>query len=146
MSALALVTGRLAPGVWRGGSMPSSDLAALADGLGWPVRRGEISTTDDKATYLEQLGTIAGVPAYVRHNWDSLADGLTDTGISSRRLLVIETSSPMPFDAIAIEVLEDAIRFWAKQGATMQVAWFGPVTAPALDDVDPVRLSRRSPG
>lgn len=144
MSALALVTGRLAPGVWRCSSMSGTDLTSLAQGLGWPVVHGEITSTDDKAAYLAQLGAIAGVPGYVRPNWDSLADGLCDTNIGSRRLIVLETSQPTAFDATAIEILDDAASFWAKHGAVMQVAWCGPVTGPALDDIDPVRLSRRS--
>lgn len=142
MSALALATGRLAPGVWRGGTMPSGPLRSLAEGLGWPVRGGHITAAEDKAEYLTQLGSIAGVPDYVRPNWDSLADGLRDTGITQRQLLVIESSAPTPFDALAVEVLDEAALFWAGQGATMQVVWFGPITAPTLDEIDPPRRSR----
>lgn len=142
MSGLALLTGRLAPGVWRGGSMPSAELTTVAESLGWTVQRGSISTTEDKVGYVTQLGAIAGVPAYVRPNWDALADGLRDTGIENRRLLVIETEAPMPFDATAVEILDEAISFWSRHEATMQVVWFGPVEAPALDHVDPVRRSR----
>lgn len=143
MSALAMVTGRLAPGVWRGGSMSSTDLTTLAEGLGWVVRRGQIDATEVKADYLAQLGTIAGVPSYVRSNWDSLADGLRDTGIETRRLLAIEAILPTPFDATAIEILDEAVTFWHAQGKTMQVVWFGPVDAPDLDEIDPIRRSRR---
>lgn len=142
MSALGLGVGRLAPGVWRGGSTSPADLVSLAEGLGWSVRQGTIDHTDDKAVYLTQLGAIAGVPSYVRSNWDSMADGLRDTGIMGRRLVVIETSAAMPFDSTAIGVLNEAVAFWARQNATMQVVWFGPVAAPALDGVDPVKRSR----
>lgn len=146
MSALALVTGRLAPGVWRGGAMSAAELTSLAEGLGWPVRGGVITATEDKANYLTQLGLIAGVPDYVRPNWDSLADGLTDTDIRTRQLLVIQTDVPTAFDAIAVDVLSEASTFWAKHGSTMQVVWFGPVDAPALDDIDPERRSRSRRG
>jgi len=143
MSGLALVTGRLAPGVWRGGSMPRTELTNLARGLGWIVHEGQISAVEDKATYLDELGAIAGVPDYVRPNWDSMADGLRDTGITTPRLLVIQTNRPTPFDATAIEILDEAVGFWAVHDAIMQVAWFGPVEAPDLDQVNPDKRSRR---
>lgn len=142
MSALALLTGRLAAGVWKGGTMPATELVAFARGLGWPIRSGEISAFDDKAAYLTQLGELAEVPDYVRPNWDSLADGLRDTDVQQRQLLVIETDAPTPFDALAVEVLDEAAAFWAAHGATMQVVWFGPIEAPALDQIDPLRRSR----
>lgn len=145
MSALALVTGRLAPGVWRADAMSRIDLAALADGLGWSIRTGTIAATGDKAIYLGSLGTLAGVPEYVRPNWDSLADGLRDTGIEGQHLLLIETNEVTPFDDIAVDILEEATAFWAKQGEMMQVVWFGPVTAPRLDQIEPTRMSRSRP-
>lgn len=122
--------------------MPSNELTTLAEGLGWTVRRGQIDSTDDKAAYLARLGAIAGVPDYVSANWDAMADGLRDTGIENRRLLVIETEQPMSFDTAAIEVLDEAAAFWSAQAATMQVVWFGPVDAPELDQIEPVRRSR----
>lgn len=122
--------------------MTGTDLSVLAKGLGWPVRSGEISASDDKAAYLTQLGELAGVPDYVRPNWDSLADGLRDTDVDERQLLVIETNAPTPFDTIAVEILDEAAAFWAVHGATMQVVWFGPIDAPALDQIDPLRRSR----
>lgn len=145
MSALGLVTGRLAPGVWRADATSRIDLATLASGLGWSIRTGLIAATGEKSVYLSSLGLLAGVPDYVRPNWDSLADGLRDTGIEGRRLLLIETSESMPFDAIAVDVLQEAAIFWARQGEMMQVVWFGPVTAPQLDQIDPARTSRSRP-
>lgn len=143
MSGLALATGRLAGGVWRGGSMSRSELTSLASGLGWPVRQGRIEAIDDKAAYLNALGTLAGVPDYVRPNWDSLADGLRDIEIVSRQLLAIETDQPTAFDATAVEILDEAVSFWESQRSTLQVVWFGPIEAPDLDQVDPVKRSRR---
>jgi len=118
----------------------------LAQGLGWDLRHGRIDTVDDKPAYLARLGSIAGVPSYVRANWDSLADGLRDTDITRRRLLVIETDVPTPFDATAIDILNEAVTFWSSHGQTMQVVWFGPVQAPDLDQVNPNRRSRNWPG
>lgn len=122
--------------------MPSAELTTLAESLGWTVRRGRIDSTDDKADYLARLGAIAGVPDYVRPNWDAMADGLRDAGIQNHRLLVIETEQAMRFDATAIEVLDEAAAFWRAQAATMQVVWFGPIDAPELDQIEPVRRSR----
>lgn len=122
--------------------MSSGELATLAEGLGWDVKHGHLDPTNDKAAYITKLGSIAGVPSYVRPNWDALADGLKDTSIERRRLLVIETNHPTPFDATAVEILNEAVTFWAKHNRIMQVVWFGPVEAPELDQVDPVRRSR----
>ncbi len=142
MSALALVLGRLAPGVWRGGTQTSGELVRLAESLGWDVRSGTLDAPDDKTGYLESLGTIAEVPAHVRPNWDAMADGFRDLSFDRRLLLVIDAPSLSAFDGIAVEILDEAVTFWAAHGATLQVVWSGPIQAPGLDDVDPVKRSR----
>lgn len=141
MSALALVAGRLAPGVWRSDSTARPEVAALAAGLGWSVRSGTIET-EDKADYLRRLAEIAEAPSYVQPNWDSVADGLRDLTFERRCLILVETQRPNPLDTTAIEVLDEAAVFWARQAKVLQVIWFGASSAPALGEVDPTRASR----
>lgn len=143
MTLLALLSGRLAPGVWRSNAAPS-DVRDLAVGLGWTV--DAVGTNDDKAQFLSDLGHTVGVPDYVRPNWDSLADGLRDISLApgERRLLVVDAPQPTAHDETMIEILDEAAAFWRRFGATFQIVWIGASTAPHLDAIDPVKASRRS--
>jgi len=144
VSFLALVTGRLAPGVWRTDPGARDELATLASGLGWNVRSGAIPVIDDKQAYITALAEILDAPSYVRSNWDSLADGLRDVVLDRHALWLIEPAGASSFDAVAQGVLEDTIDFWERNGRLVTVVWFGALQAPQLDDVDPPRRSRRS--
>ena len=142
---LALLTHRLAPGVWQadGNADDIASIERLADGLGWDVRI--FATDDDKAVTIESVGRAARVPPYVRSNWDSLNDGLRD--ISEPRndqlLLIADAATATANDAVLIEILDDAAQFWRAHGVEFCVVWVGPGDGPRLDAVEPIRASRR---
>ncbi len=143
MSVLALLSGRLAPGVWSSSATPT-DVEDLAVGLGWTVH--SVRTCGDKTQLLTDLGRAVGVPSYVRPNWDSLADGLRDISLApgARHLVVVDAPDPTPLDVTMIEILDEAATFWRRFDATFQVIWIGSAAAPRLDQIDPIKASRRS--
>jgi hypothetical protein len=143
MSLLALLTGRLAPGVWRS-EAPVTEVQDLSVALGWTVNT--TTTSENKTDFLDLVGRSVGVPAYVRPNWDSLADGLRDISLDAgdRRLLIVDAAQATSHDQTMIEILDEAAAFWHRWGATFQIVWIGEATAPRLDQVDPVKVSRRS--
>lgn len=143
MSRLGLVTGRLAPGVWRTDAGDRSELANLAAGLGWDVRSGAIEHSADKRAYITRLAELVCAPRYVRANWDSLADGLRDLSIGDQSMWLIEPTDVSPFDAIAVEIFGATAEFWERHGTHLSVVWFGSAPAPRLEDIDPPRRSRR---
>ena len=138
---LALLTDRLVPGVWRV-EEPPPGLDDLATGLGWAV--ATVSADTDKAGLIGDVSAALGAPDYVRANWDSLADGLTDlTPPPGRRLLVVVDAPHETRDGLVLsDILADTIAFWWPEGVVMQVLWIGPGAAPLLDDVDPIRADR----
>lgn len=145
MSVLSLLSGRLAPGVWRSDVTPT-EIHDLAVGLGWTVDM--TTTSEDKTELLTRVGSAVGVPGYVRPNWDSLADGLRDLSLAhgAHHLLIVDGSRITPHDQTMIEILDEAAVFWHRFGAAFQIVWIGAASAPRLEQVDPVKASRRDPG
>ncbi len=147
MSVLALLTGRLAPGVWH--LDPDADeadpttIARLADGLGWDVR--PFIVAPDKADLIDAVGEAARVPSYVRSNWDSLEDGLRDIAPprNDRLLLIADAPTVTAVGDVLIEILDGIARFWHGHGVRVCVVWIGPGPGPRLDAVSPIRASRR---
>ncbi len=142
---LALLTHRLAPGVWQidGNADDIVSIERLADGLGWDVQT--FATDDDKAATIESVGRAARVPPYVRSNWDSLNDGLRDISRprNNQLLLIADAAAVTANDHVLIEILDDAAQFWGRHGVRFCVVWVGPGAGPRLDAVEPVRASRR---
>ncbi len=145
MSLLALLTHRLAPGVWQidGNAADIAAIEHFADGLGWDVRT--FATDDTKAATIESVGRAARVPSYVRSNWDSLNDGLRDISRprNSQLLLIADAATVTANDQVLIEILDDASQFWDRHGVRFYVVWVGPGAGPRLEAVEPVRASRR---
>lgn len=145
MTLLALLTDRLAPGVWHIDPNVADPAAIeeLADGLGWDVRH--FSPDDDKAATIRDVCDAAGAPGYVRSNWDSLEDGLRDIARprNDRLLLIADSSTATAFDDVVIDILDNTARFWDRYGIRIVVVWVGPGSGPRLDAVAPVRASRR---
>lgn len=142
-----LLVGHLSPGVWRadGLAITPDALAAAAEGLGWTTTSGRLPATEDKAAYITALAQLAQAPSYVRGNWDSLADGLTDIAGTDATMLIVETTQPSSFDSMAVDILDEACRDWAGLGRSVQVAWFGPIAAPSLGHVGSLRAIRSDP-
>jgi hypothetical protein len=140
MTLVGLLTGRLAPGVWRVDEEPSG-IESLAAGLGWTVRR--FSTDEDKGRLIGAVADAAGAPSYVRGNWDSIADGLKDIEPpAGGRLLLLAETSGTAHDQILTDILDEACAFLSRFDVHLQVLWVGPGEAPHLTAVDPIRANR----
>lgn len=139
LTELALLTGRLAPGVWRTDEEPDR-VESLATGLGWTTRR--VVVRPDKEQLISDVADATGAPAYVRSNWDSLADGLKDIEPPGGRLLLLAESSGTVHDEILIDILDEAARFLDRFGVQLQILWIGLGPSPHLAAVDPIRASR----
>lgn len=143
-----LLVGHLSPGVWRADDVQihPATMAEVAADVGWTVRHGRLPVGDDKAAYITALAALGGAPSYVRGNWDSLADGLTDLAGDGPTLLVVESPEPTSFDGMAVEILDEACRWWDEQRRPIHVVWFGTVDAPSLTAVGPLRAIRADRG
>lgn len=139
MTLLGLLTGRLAPGVWRVDEEPDG-IDSLATGLGWTVRR--FRTDEDKGRLISAVADAAGTPSYVRGNWDSIADGLKDIEPAGGRLLLLAETSGTAHDPILTDILDEACAFLSRFDVHLQVLWVGPGAAPQLTAVDPIRANR----
>lgn len=79
LSAAALLSGAVAPGVHRGALAPSPDVVAGEVGAaGWTVRRLPEAGVRDSAAFLAACGRALEFPHWYGHNWDALADCLID--------------------------------------------------------------------
>lgn len=123
---LALLTGRLAPGVWSCPEAPD-DLAALVTGLGWTPIVLDLRRSPDKPQILACLAAEAGFPDYYRPNWDATADCLKD--LSGRKWLVIVRADGVDPGvapvAVLLDVLSEVSGFWARHGRNFSTLWIG---------------------
>jgi RNAse (barnase) inhibitor barstar len=58
----------------------AADLALeeAAESLEYPMHRVDLSRVTDKEAFLDAVGKALGFPDWYGHNWDALADCLTD--------------------------------------------------------------------
>ncbi|MFI1967492.1 hypothetical protein BLA24_28885 [Streptomyces cinnamoneus] len=128
-----ILSGATPPGLYR---LPPAeppqevmDLAAEAD---WRAARLRLDGVHDKAAFLRRCAADLGFPDWFGHNWDALADCLTDlswwreAGKSRGYLLLAEQweafSKAAPADARTAEaVLADAVDFWAEGESPLTV-------------------------
>lgn len=130
---LALLLGRLSPGVWSHSEAPD-DLADLVAGLGWKPVQLDLDRSTDKAQILERLAEGAGFPEYYRPNWDATADCLKD--LPGDKWLVIVRAGDVDPEiapaAVLLDVLSEASSFWARHGHNFSTLWIGPAPEESL--------------
>ncbi len=120
---------------------PLSDAAAaaicvLARSRGFDCTRVDLAGCSEKAELLARLAKALGFPAWFGHNWDALADCVTDLGWRPAvgYVLILENAAelqqvqPEVFDT-ALAILADASAAWKARGATFRT--FVSVTGPA---------------
>ncbi|WP_190133070.1 barstar family protein [Streptomyces mashuensis] len=129
----ALLSGATPPGVYR---LPPTDapddVAALATGADWHPARLRLAHVHDKAAFLDRCAADLDFPSWFGHNWDALADCLTDlswwreAGKTRGHLLLAEDwetfRKSAPADARTAEaILTDAVGFWAGHDPVLAV-------------------------
>ncbi|MEX2986276.1 barstar family protein [Streptomyces sp. C36] len=119
-----LLNGSTPPGIYR---LPPADapedVPALAAEADWRASRLRLTGVHDKAAFLDRCATDLEFPQWFGHNWDALADCLTDlswwgSGKFRGYLLLAEDwdafAASAPDDArTALAVLHDAADYWA---------------------------------
>ncbi len=91
---------------------------------GFDCVRIDLTGCEDKAGFLARTSMALGFPAWFGHNWDALADCLTDLGWrpASGYVLVFEHASalqkhePEVFDTV-LAILSDVAVAWQARGA-----------------------------
>jgi hypothetical protein len=111
---------------------PLTDAAAaaicvLARSRGFDCTRVDLSGCAEKSDLLERLAKALAFPAWFGHNWDALADCVTDLGWRPALgyVLILEhgaelqENQPEVFDT-ALAILADAAVAWQARGATFR--------------------------
>ena len=119
----------------------AADLALeeAAESLEYPMYRVDLSKVTDKEGFLDAVGQTLGFPDWYGHNWDALADCLTDLSWMAADGYVIALdhadafarANPTDF-ATALSIFQDASDTWREDGipfwtlvgtATDGIAW-----------------------
>lgn len=146
---LDLTSGRLAPGVWSYGSIPD-DFSGQANDLGWVSMSIDASTSNSKATFLEEICRAGSFPDHFGQNWDAVADCLTDLSWLPARgylVLVRQTTADTPEALRLLHILHDVLvdmwKFWAEAGTPVQILWENPATGdPATEGPDLAQMGK----
>ncbi len=103
----------------------AADLALeeAAENLDYPIYRINLSKVTDKDGFLAAVGTTLGFPDWYGHNWDALADCLTDLSWMAADGYVIildhadafASANPTDF-ATALSIFQDAADTWREDG------------------------------
>ena len=136
MSGLAgLLTGRREPGlyVWHS-HLPPADVAHAAEHARWKAFVLDGRSVTDKEALLDRMAISCGFPSGFGHNWDALADCLSDlswAGPARGYLLLYEgwgmlaRTEPDSWSA-ARRVLEGACAHWSGTATPLAVLLRGP--------------------
>ena len=108
------------PGLYRLASRaPAASIAERALEQGWQPFVLDGAAVLGKADFLAAIAAALAFPAYFGHNWDALADSLTDLSwLAERpRLLLYDRAEPfMRADpsawAVARSILAEAVEHW----------------------------------
>lgn len=103
-------------------------ICALATSLGLDCARIGLEGCSTKADLLERIASALGFPAWFGHNWDALADCLTDLGwrpapgyvLVFEHASELQQSEPEVFDT-ALDVLRDVAAAWQGRGGPFRV-------------------------
>ncbi len=103
----------------------AADLALeeAAESLDYPMYRINLSKVTDKDGFLAAVGTSLGFPDWYGHNWDALADCLTDLSwmAADGYVIVLDhadafaSANPTDF-ATALSIFQDAADTWREDG------------------------------
>lgn len=103
----------------------AADLALeeAAESLEYPLYRVNLAQVADKEAFLDAVGKALDFPDWYGHNWDALADCLTDLSwmAADGYVIVLEHSdafsqaAPADF-AMALSVFQDAADTWREDG------------------------------
>lgn len=127
----AVLEGAVPPGVYRWTpTPPSGQVAELLDSATsarWRSARLELAGVHDKASFLARCAQDLELPEWFGHNWDALADCLTDLswwGEPAGYLVVAtgweEFSAAAPDDAsTAVDVLTAAAGYWSARATPL---------------------------
>lgn len=118
------------PGPVYVGPLSDADAAAicaLARSRGFDCARVDLAGCTEKSELLARIAKALEFPVWFGHNWDALADCLTDLGWrpAAGYMLVIENAAEMQqvqpevFDT-ALAILADAAAAWKARGATFR--------------------------
>ncbi|MFD9813561.1 barstar family protein [Streptomyces sp. NPDC059080] len=138
----AVLGGSTPPGVlsWPAGR-PAADALAAATDAGWQGADLDLSDVRDKAAFLGRCARALRFPDWFGHNWDALADCLTDLSwcpAARGRLLVItgwqEFAVAAPEDWHVVEnVIADAVAYWRDTDTGLAVILARGPARPAAD-------------
>src|SRR5574343_2100442 len=103
----------------------AADLALeeAAESLEYPVHRIDLSRVTSKEAFLAAVGEALAFPDWYGHNWDALADCLTDLSwmAADGYVIVLDhadtfaAASPTDF-ATALSIFQDAADTWREDG------------------------------
>ncbi|KNB52504.1 barstar family protein [Streptomyces caatingaensis] len=128
-----LLDGAVRPGIYR---LPLTETparaAARAAEAGWRAARLHLDGIADKAAFLDRCAADLDFPGWFGHNWDALADCLTDLswwrkdGEPRGYLLVAEDwdafrKAAPEAASVAGTIFADAVDHWAGQQTPMAI-------------------------
>lgn len=103
----------------------AADLALeeAAESLDYPLHRVDLARVATKEAFLAAVGEALGFPDWYGHNWDALADCLTDLSwmeadgyvIVLERADAFAQAAPTDF-ATALSIFQDAADTWREDG------------------------------
>ncbi len=106
----------------------AADLALeeAAESLEYPMHRVDLTQVTDKEGFLDAIGKALNFPDWFGHNWDALADCLTDLSWMAADGYVIildhadafAAANPTDF-ATALSILQDAADTWRDEGVPL---------------------------
>lgn len=142
MSGLAaLLAGHAEPGIylWHGG-FEIADVRHTVELAGWGFAHVDGWTHQDKAAFLSEVGQALDFPEHYGHNFDALADCLSDVGqhVDGTVLLwdgwgTLARSEPKAF-SVALSVLGGRVN--ADRGTPFAVLLRGEGPDPSLPSLD----------
>jgi hypothetical protein len=124
-----LLSGPIEPGMYRipADANPQT-IQRLVEAQGWRYFHVDGAAVQDKRSFIRAAGDAMHFPAYSGQNWDAFEESLRDLTWAPAKGYLVLFDEPDQFAArdpeqwtVARDVLEDAIRFWRKQGAPMVV-------------------------
>ncbi|MEZ5341581.1 MAG: barstar family protein [Acidimicrobiales bacterium] len=140
---LPVILGIVAPGIWRCDALPA-DTCELIDDRGWKPICVDVAAAADKAELLAAIADAAEFPSHFGHNWDAVADCLTDLAWldTTGYVFVAKNGGALAvrdpaMTEILLDVLAEASEWWQARGVAFHTIWEGqlPAGLPALEQL-----------